>query len=423
MKYFILTDTSDTSQKSALKKKRFLFIWPDVCSAFRVFSLSVALPRVSAAKRRLAQNLQKKVQTKTLKSSVQNILEFAMQRVEKQLFGEVNGRKIHLFRLTNANGMVAELIEFGGRIKALCLPDGKGGLDNMSVGYESLAPYAERFNPWLGALLGRTASRITQAQFELDGNTYRLSASGPAGSCMHGGFTGFDGRIWSGEAESDADGATLRLSYLSPDGEEGYPGNVDVTVTYRLDDDNRFHMNWEATTDRPTIIDMSSHVYLNLNGFRNRNVMNEYLKVNASRYLEKDDSGTPNGNFLSVEGSPFDLRTPKLLDTLSNGAVYNPIMALDGEAGTLREAAEVSIPELGRSYSLFTTARALQVYNAWNMASFYTSRGLESPFSASPGLALEPQNYPNAINIPSMPSPILRPGEKYSEEQYFAFKW
>lgn len=240
---------------------------------------------------------------------------------------------------------------------------------------------------------------------------------------MHGGFTGFDCRVWSGEADSDADSATLKLSYLSPDGEEGYPGSVNVTVTYRLDDDNRFHMNWAATTDAPTIIDMSSHVYLNLNGFKKRDIMNECLRVNASRYLEKDASGTPNGNFIPVEGSPFDLRAPKRMETLSQGAVYNPIMALDGEAGVLREVAEASIPELGRSCTLYSTARALQVYNAWNMETFYTSRNLQSPFGAAPGLALEPQNYPNAINIPSLPSPILRPGETYDARQYFQFKW
>ena len=293
----------------------------------------------------------------------------------------------------------------------------------MSVGYDTFEPYHARFNPWLGALLGRTASRVTGARFQIDGKTYNLSASGPAGSNMHGGFVGFDSRVWTGEADSDATGATLKLTYLSPDGEEGYPGNASVTVTYRLDDDNRFHMDWEAVTDAPTIIDMSSHVYLNLNGFKNRDIMNEYLKVNASYYLEKDATGTPTGNFIPVEGTVFDLRTPKLMEELSQGAVYNPIMALDGEGGTLREVAEVSIPEKGRSYTLHTTARALQVYNAYNMASFYTSRGLESPFAPAPGLAIEPQNYPNAINIPSMPSPILRPGETYSERQFFAFKW
>lgn len=216
-----------------------------------------------------------------------------MQRVERSVFGELNGKPIHLFRLANANGMVAELLEFGGRIKALCIPDGQGGLDNMSVGYDTFEPYHARFNPWLGALLGRTASRVTGAQFQIDGKTYNLSASGPAGSNMHGGFVGFDSRVWAGEADSDANGATLKLTYLSPDGEEGYPGNASVTVTYRLDDDNRFHMNWEATTDATTIIDMSSHVYLNLNGFKNRDIMNEYLKVNASYYLEKMTQAPP----------------------------------------------------------------------------------------------------------------------------------
>jgi|GEM_PF-1508398 len=135
-----------------------------------------------------------------------------MQRVERSVFGELNGKPIHLFRLSNANGMVAELLEFGGRIKALCIPDGQGGLDNMSVGYDTFEPYHAHFNPWLGALLGRTASRVTGARFQIDGKTYNLSASGPAGSNMHGGFVGFDSRVWTGEADSDATGATLQVS-------------------------------------------------------------------------------------------------------------------------------------------------------------------------------------------------------------------
>ena len=218
----------------------------------------------------------------------------------------------------------------------------------------------------LGSLLGRTASRITGAQFQIDGKAYNLSASGPAGSSMHGGFVGFDSRVWAGEADSDATGATLKLTYLSPDGEEGYPGNASVTVTYRLDDDNRFHMNWEATTDAPTIIDMSSHVYLNLNGFKNRDIMNEYLKVNASYYLEKDATGTPTGNFIPVEGSVFDLRTPKLMEELSQGAVYNPIMALDGEGGTLREVAEeTGLRQVRLLGPLTTTRHFYRMHGRW----------------------------------------------------------
>lgn len=185
-----------------------------------------------------------------------------------------------------------------------------------------------------------------------------------------------------------------------------------MTVTYRLDDDNRFHMDWEAVTDAPTIIDMSSHVYLNLNGFKNRDVMNEYLKVNASYYLEKDATGTPTGNFIPVEGSMFDLRTPKLLEELSQGAVYNPIMALDGEGGTLREVAEVSIPEQGRSYTLHTTARALQVYNAYNMASFYTSRGLESPFAPAPALPSNRRTTPTPSTSPPCRRPFSAPAKR-----------
>lgn len=345
-----------------------------------------------------------------------------MQRISKKVFGTHEGKPVHLFRLANANGMAAELIEFGGRIKSLSLPAAGGASDNLSVGFDDLESYI-RFNPWFGALVGRTASRVSGASFEIDGTRYQLTANGPGGSNMHGGAKGFDKVIWSGEASEDASGATLELSYTSADGEEGYPGELRVKVTYRLDDDNRFHLNWEATTNAPTIVDMTSHVYLNLNGVGNADIRNELLRVNASRYLEKDATATPTGVLLPVEGSPFDLRAPKRLGDLSSDAVYNPIMALDGEGGTLREAAEVTLPEKGRSYKVVTTGRALQVFNAATVPDFFKNAGLASPYGPFPGLCLEPQNYPNAINIPSLPSPILRPGERYSEKQYFAFSW
>ena len=189
------------------------------------------------------------------------------------------------------------------------------------------------------------------------------------------------------------------------------PDNASVTVTYRLDDDNRFHMNWEAVTDAPTIIDMSSHVYLNLNGFKNRDIMNEYLKVNAS-LLSGKRCTAPHRQLHPVEGSVFDLRTPKLMEELSQGAVYNPIMALDGEGGTLREVAEVSIPEQGRSYTLHTTARALQVYNAYNMASFYTSRGLESPSLRPPALPSNRRTTPTPSTFPPCRRPSFVPAKR-----------
>lgn len=343
-----------------------------------------------------------------------------MQRISKSLFGTHEGKPVHLFRLANAHGMSAEIIEYGGRIKGLSLPVAGGGSDNLSVGFNDLDSYV-RFNPWFGALIGRTASRITGASFAIDGTTYTLTANGPGGSNMHGGAKGFDKVVWSGNAFEDASGATLELTYTSPDGEEGYPGELKAKVTYRLDDDNRFHMNWEAVTNAPTIVDMTSHVYLNLNGVANADIRNLMLRVNASRYLEKDATGTPTGVLSPVEGSPFDLRSPKRLGDLASDSVYNPIMALDGEG--LREVAKVELPARGRAYSLFTTGRALQVFNAATVPDFFKNAGLDSPYGPFPGLCIEPQNYPNAINIPSFPAPILRPGERYAQQQYFAFSW
>ena len=343
-----------------------------------------------------------------------------MDRISKTVFGELNNIPVHLFQLKNKSGITVEIMEYGGRIKSLCLPDAHGCTDDICLGHNTFDKYLS-FNPWLGALLGRITGKIAHAQFVLNGQTCFLHAN--AGKdCLHGG-TGFESRLWKGEAETCNDAAELRLHYTSPDGEEGFPGTLYITATYILDDENCLHMNWEASAETLSVIDMSSHMYFNLNGWNNSNIFNHRLKVNASRYLEKDNNGIPNGKIFHVNGTAFDLRKPKQMDTLSKNGMYNPIMILDNFCNSIREVAEVYTPENGRSVKLYTTQRALQVYNAYNLIEHYESKRLTSPFHRCQAMALEPQNYPNALNIPSFPSPVIHPGETYQEKTYFQFSW
>lgn len=343
-----------------------------------------------------------------------------MPEIIKEIFGQINRRNVHLFRMRNRHGLTVELIEYGARIKSLLIPIGQNKYDNISVGFDNLAAYTH-FNPWFGAVLGPTAGRVDQARFKLDGIEYRLEPNGPGGTSLHSGQSGFDKAIWTGKINESAQ--EIIFNYLAKDGEGGYPGNLSVTASYRLDDENRFHMSWTGICDQPTVLDMTSHVYFNLNGVNRQNVHNEFLQISSAVYMEKDANGTLTGNMLPVQDTCFDLRSPRRISEISQAEAFNPVFKLDDQAGRLRPVATVSLPENGRSYILYTTAQALQVYDGYTVPDYYEANGLASPFGRAPGLCLEPQNFPNAINLPALPSPILYPGQLYAEQHYFGFNW
>ena len=348
-----------------------------------------------------------------------------MQRVERSVFGELNGKPIHLFRLSNANGMVAELLEFGGRIKALCIPDGQGGLDNMSVGYDTFEPYHARFNPWLGALLGRTASRVTGARFQIDGKTYNLSASGPAGSNMHGGFVGFDSRVWTVDSHS-AD--SIVMHYVSPDGEEGYPGELTVQVTYAVTDDNALRIGYRARTDRPTVVNLSNHTLFNLGGEGSGTILGHELWIDAEATTPVDSVLIPTGRIAPVGGTPFDFRTPALIgaridaddEQLRNGHGYDHNWVLGNFTGAVRLVASLYDPASGRKMEILTDQPGIQFYSG----NFFND-GSCGKFGRKIGyrgaVALETQHFPDAPNHPQFPSTLLRPGETYTQTCIYRF--
>ena len=339
----------------------------------------------------------------------------AMSTTETFVFGAVDGRNVQGFRMHNAHGMIMEVIEYGARIRSLRLPRPRGGHDEITVGFDRLEDYLG-FNLYFGAVIGRTAGRTGSAPFELDGESVTLTAN--AGTAhQHGGKTGFDRVFWRGSVEEDG---AVRLEYRASHLEEGYPGNLHAAVVFRLNDENVLSIVFEGTTDRATPVDMTSHVYLNLNGVGNRNVQNEHLVVNASRFLNK----TPTSEedlILPVDNTPFDLRLPRTLSELSGDSLFNPVMVLDGDSASVREVARVYVPSLGRGYVLSATGSAMQVYNAFNIPEVMAGNGVHSDLEAGCGLCLEPQGFPDAVHHPSLPGSILRPGETYRHELRFAF--
>lgn len=338
-----------------------------------------------------------------------------MATAETFVFGAVDGRDVKGFRMCNAHGMIVEVIEYGARIRSLRLPRAGGGHDEITVGFDNLKDYLG-FNLYFGAIIGRTAGRTGAEPFDLDGEKFTLSAN--AGTAhQHGGKTGFDRVLWRGTVEKNG---AVRLEYEAAHLEEGYPGNLKAAVIYQLNDENVLTISFEGTSDRATPVDMTSHVYLNLNGVGNHNVQNEQLVVHASRFLNKTPSSEED-LILPVEKTPFDLRSPHTLSELSGDTLFNPVMVLDGDPASVREVARVELPSLGRSYSISATGAAMQVYNAFNIPTVMANNGVQSNLEAGCGLCLEPQGFPDAVHHPSLPGNILRPGEVYHHEIRFAF--
>lgn len=340
-----------------------------------------------------------------------------MQNVKIRTFGKLEEKQVKAFCLTNSKGMSVEVIEYGARIRSLRIPTAHGSRE-VTVGFDSLDNYLG-YNVYFGAVLGRTANRTAGASFSLDGKQYHLSAN--AGTAhLHGGSQGFDRVLWHGEVISEQTPA-VRFSYTSNDGEEGYPGTVHASVTYTLTDDNNLLLDFSAITEQASPVDMTTHVYLNLNGVPEGTVENEIVQIHASQYMEKDSTLNVTGKILSVDGTNFDLRTPKELGQVAGPAVFNPILVLDGDSESIREIARVSLPDKSCGYTISATGHALQVFNAYGVSADLKSKGVETNLPVACGLCLEPMGFPNAVNLPQLPTNILRPGEQYDHHIRFAF--
>lgn len=336
----------------------------------------------------------------------------------KERFGQLDdGRDVEQFTITNANGIEVKIINYGGIITSLRVPDQEGEFENIVLGFDNLEDYLGE-HPYFGALIGRYGNRIADGRFELDGEVYQL-ATNDGNNHLHGGEQGFDKVLWDAELLDDQ---TLKLTYLSEDGEEGYPGNLDVTVTYTLTDENELKIDYEAETDKATPVNLTAHSYFNLTGNPSNTVLDHELKLNAGQFTPVDEELIPTGEIASVSDSPFDFTDVKKIgddiDEVDGGYDHN--FVLDDSTDTLKLAAELTESGSGRKLSVYTTEPAIQFYSG-----NFLDGSLQGPdgtsFEQYSGLCLEPQHYPNSPNEPSFPSTILRPGETYESTIVYEF--
>ena len=322
--------------------------------------------------------------------------------VDRGTFGTLpDGRKIDVFTLRNSAGVRVRAITWGCTIVSLDTPDRRNRRGNIVLGFDQLEQYIND-SPYYGAVVGRYANRIANARFAIDGRAYSVSANEPPNH-LHGGFAGFDKRVW--EAESTGDGRGIIFRRRSPDGEEGYPGNLDVQVIYTLTDQNELHVEYDASTDAPTHLNLTQHSYFNLSGAeRGTDVLAHCLTINANTYLPVTDQLIPTGEIAPVVNSAFDFQEPAAIGAREGGNYDHNFLLNRGGAG-MTFAARLTEPRTGRSLEIRTTEPGLQVYSGGDHR----------------GVCLETQHYPDSPNRPQFPSTLLRPGQRYHSRTEFAF--
>ncbi|MDO6432737.1 aldose epimerase family protein [Flavitalea sp. BT771] len=331
--------------------------------------------------------------------------------ITKAHFGEADLQPVYLFTLRNLKGDEVRITNYGGIVTSWTSVDRRGNRSSIVAGFETLEGYLAR-PPFFGALIGRYANRIAGGKFTLDGIAYTLAAN-KGGNHLHGGNKGFDKVVWEAEV-LQGEVPTLALSYLSRDGEEGYPGNLQVGVQYRFNDENELEIVYQATTDKATPVNLTNHSYFNLTGDLSRSVLDHIIQIDADHYTPIDDNTIPTGEIKSVEGSPFDFRSPRKIGEriMETAFGYDHNYVLNGNGQGLRRVATLSDPISGRRLEVFTDQPGMQFYSGNNLdGSFVTSEG--KAIGRQCAVCLETQHFPNSPNEPGFPSTILRPGEEF----------
>lgn len=349
-----------------------------------------------------------------------------MKTIDPQRFEKtINGKETSLFTLRNANGLVAYVTNYGGRIVAINVPNKKGEYVDVVLGFESIDDYINYDGgTYYGAAIGRYGNRIKEGKFSLDGVDYQLPINNGPNS-LHGGIEGFDSKVWDAQ---QVDGATLMLNYVAADGEEGYPGELSVSMIYSLTDDNEFVITYEATTNKKTLCNLTQHAYFNLKGAGNGTANNHIIQLTADAYIPIDKNAIPLGEITPVEGTPFDFRTPTAIGArvneedaqLKNGAGYDHCFhytQADGE--TIFLAATCHEPEGGVVMEVFTNQPGMQLYGANWINTAHGKHG--KTYVERDAICFETQCHPNSPNQPNFPSTELAPGEIYKHSCIYQF--
>lgn len=340
--------------------------------------------------------------------------------IQTASFGTLQDHNITEYTLDNGNGMIVHILNYGGIVTQLHVP-GRDMNTDVVLGHDTLQGYVKD-NAYLGAVIGRVANRIAGGRFILDGITRELDINDPPNH-LHGGFQGFHRSIWHSEAYMDNGDICLRLHRLSPDGEGGYPGNLAITVIYRVTCDNTLGFEISATTDRPTPVSITQHSYFNLAGHDSGDIGAHELQIEAAAITPVDSHMIPTGKLQPVTNTPYDFTSPTQIGPrqrlASSGFDCN--FVLNGAQGTLRQAATLCDPNSGRVMKVATTQPGIHFYDGAKLAVHPLSGKGNTEYSGCGGLCLETQHFPDAINQPTFPSPVLRPGEHYEHKTTFSF--
>ena len=347
--------------------------------------------------------------------------------ISSKLYGKTSdGKEVYIFKLSNSNGMTAEIINYGGIVVSLNVPDKEGNIDDVVLGYDKLEDY-ENDKAFFGAIIGRHANRIEDSEFELNGKVYHLNAN-EGKNHLHGGYKGFDKVVWNAEVIKNSDGECLQLSYTSTDGEENYPGNLDTKVIYSLTNDNALKIDYFAVSDKDTVVNLTNHSYFNLSGHGKGDITEHKVMINADRFTVIDKECLPTGEIREVKGTPMDLTVltsikPGLFSgyeqiIFGNGYDHNFVLNVSGK--NIEKAAEVFDDKSGRLMEVYTTKPGIQLYTGNSIEDGSTGKG-RVQYGKRSGLCLETQYFPNAMKHKHFPSPVLKKGQEYRHTTIYKF--
>ncbi|MBZ4037465.1 galactose mutarotase [Flavobacterium sp. 17A] len=349
----------------------------------------------------------------------QNTNSVKKSSVNKEMIGQVGGEDIFQFTLQNKSGMQVQLITYGAAITNIITPDKEGKMSSVVLGFDSLSQYASSDNSLMGSTVGRVANRISDKKFTIDGKEYTLSSD------IHGGVNGFDKRIWKAKEVSKKNEPSVEMTYLSKDGEEGFPGNLSVSVTFTLKNNNDLVIDYKATTDKATPLVLTNHTYFNLSGGKETKALNTELTVFADQFLEFKDGSMPTGKILNVKETPFDFTSPKTIgqeiekvQQYTNG--YDVTFVLRNQTSKLALAAKAFEPLSGRELEVYTTEPGLVFYSG-NWLSEKVKGRNNVPYTKNGAFCLETMHYPNSINTPAFPNTVLRPNEVFTSQTIYKF--